>query len=307
MSNKTTGNLVGKAALVTGASRGIGAAIAKRLAADGASVAITYSKGAEAAASVVKAIEAAGGKALAIQADAVDAKAVKAAVEKTVATFGRLDVLVNNAGYANVSSIEDVAEDDFRAQIETNLFGVVNLTRAALPVMHRQRQGHIIQISSIGGRAATPGIGAYQTAKWAIGGFSEVLAREVAPLGIKVTVVEPGGMKTDWAGSSMRVDDISPDYQATVGQISAMRRSGGPTGRGDPAKIAQAILHIVAETSPPLRLLLGTDAVLLAKAASAARAKQDAAWEALSSSTDFDGEPPFGETDYGKALAAAIQ
>ena len=289
--------------LITGSSRGLGRALAEAVLEAGDSLAATARDPAQ----LHDLVERHGDRVRAVALDVTDPAAGRRAVADTVAAFGRLDVLVNNAGYANVSSIEDVAEDDFRAQIETNLFGVVNLTRAALPVMHRQRQGHIIQISSIGGRAATPGIAAYQTAKWAVGGFSEVLAREVAPLGIKVTVVEPGGMKTDWAGSSMRVDDISPDYQATVGQISAMRRSGGPTGRGDPAKIAQAILHIAAETSPPLRLLIGTDAVLLAKAAGAARAKQDAAWEALSTSTDFDGEPPFGETDYGKALAAAIQ
>ena len=127
--------------------------------------------------------------------------------------FGRIDVLVNNAGYANVNSIEDFAEDDFREQIETNLWGVINVTRAALPVLREQGSGHIIQISSVGGRDVLAGPRPLPTAKWAVEGFSGVLAKEVEPLGIHVTIVEPGGFSTDWSGRSMTVHATRDAYQ----------------------------------------------------------------------------------------------
>lgn len=149
--------------------------------------------------------------------------------------FGRLDVVVNNAGYGDIAPIEDVQDDAFRAQFETNFFGVYNVTRAALPVMRAQGAGHIIQFSSIGGRFGAPGLAAYQSAKFAVGGFSEVLAREVAPLGIKVTVIEPGGFRTDWAGSSMKIADIRPEYQATVGGLARYLRENTGKETGDPA------------------------------------------------------------------------
>src|SRR5262249_3309367 len=156
--------------------------------------------------------------------DVTDPAGAEAAVQAAVDAFGRLDVVVNNAGYADLAAVEDVTLDDFTAQVSTNLFGVVHVTKAALPVLRRQGSGHVIQISSVGGRLATPGLGAYQAAKWAVGGFSEVLAAEVRPLGIKVTVLEPGGMRTDWAGSSMNVPPISQAYQATVGAMARLHR-----------------------------------------------------------------------------------
>ena len=289
--------------MITGSSRGLGRALAEAVLAAGDSLAATAREPRQLADLVARY----GSKVRTIALDVTDARAAERAVAETVEAFGRLDVLVNNAGYANVAPIEDMAEEDFRAQLETNLFGVVNVTRAALPHLRRQRCGRIIQVSSIGGRTASAGIGAYQTAKWAGGGFSEVLAKEVAPFGIKVTVVEPGGMATDWAGSSMRVDDISPDYQQTVGQMSAMRQSGAPTGRGDPARVAQAILRHAAAPAPPLRLLVGTDALLVARALGAARAREDADWAWLGGTTDFEGAVPFDETEYGKALLAGLQ
>jgi 3-oxoacyl-[acyl-carrier protein] reductase len=196
MSSKTTGNLAGKVALVTGASRGIGAAIARRLAADGASVAITYSKGADAAASVVKAIEGAGGKALAIQADAVDADAVKAAVEKTVATFGQLDVLVNNAGTAIPKPFEESTLEELDRVIDLNLRGVFVATQAALK--HIGGGGRIIMIGScVGERNMTPGLAAYGATKGAVKMFTQGLSREVGNRGITVNNVQPGPIDTD--------------------------------------------------------------------------------------------------------------
>jgi len=217
--------------------------------------------------------------------DVTDRAAAEQAVHTVVDRFGRLDVLVNNAGYANVTSIEDADPADFRAQVDTNLFGVVNLTQAALPVLRAQRGGHVVQVSSVGGRMASPGLGAYQTAKWAVGGFSSVLAAEVAPLGIKVTVLEPGGMRTDWAGSSMRVDDVRPDYAATVGVSAERMGEQALTMASDPAKVAELLLRVVAMDEPPLRLLVGPDAYRYATAVGRALLESDERNRELSEST----------------------
>ncbi len=189
-------NLEGKIALVTGGSRGIGAAIAKRLAADGANVVITYTKGVEAAASVVKEIERTGGKAIAIQADATDAGAVEAAVEKTVATFGRLDVLVNNAGTAIPKRFEETTLEEMDRVVNTNVRGVFVATQAALK--HMQSGGRIIMIgSSVGERVLVPGLVPYSATKGAVKMFAQGLSREVGSRGITVNNVQPGPIDTD--------------------------------------------------------------------------------------------------------------
>jgi NAD(P)-dependent dehydrogenase (short-subunit alcohol dehydrogenase family) len=221
--------------------------------------------------------------------DVTDGAAARAAVGAATSAFGSLDVVVNNAGYIKADSVEDQPEDEFRRQFEINFFGVYNVTRAVLPVMHAQRDGHIIQISSIGGRRGTPGLGGYQSAKWAVGGFSEVLAREVAPLGIRVTCVEPGGMRTDMFGLSMLPERLAPDYEPTVGEVIRGTFGRAEGARGDPAKVARAILRLADEKQPPVHLLLGSDAVTAAAAALATRAEEDARWQALSLSTDRDG------------------
>jgi 3-oxoacyl-[acyl-carrier protein] reductase len=196
MSKNNAGKLEGKIAVVTGGSRGIGAAIAKRLAADGASVAITYSKGADAAVSVVKAIESAGGKAIAIQADAGDADAVRNAIERTVTTFGRLDVLVNNAGTAIPKTFEETTLDETDRMIDINLRGTLVATQAALK--HMKSGGRIIMIgSSVGERVLTPGLVAYSATKGAVKMFSQGLSREVGSRGITVNNVQPGPIDTD--------------------------------------------------------------------------------------------------------------
>jgi NAD(P)-dependent dehydrogenase (short-subunit alcohol dehydrogenase family) len=284
--------------LITGSSRGLGRDLAQAVLAAGHRLVATARKPQDLGDLVARYPE----RARAVALDVTDPAAARAAVEVATSAFGRLDVVVNNAGYANVSSIEDMAADDFRAQIETDFFGVVNVTRAALPVFRAQRDGHVIQISSIGGRIASPGLGAYQSAKWAVGGFSEILAKEVGPLGIRVTVVEPGGMRTDWAGSSMRIDEVRNEYQATVGARSKSLRENADIMRGDPAKVAQAVLRVALEKEPPLRLLLGSDAVFFAGAYAAARAEEDAKWKALSVSTDFDGLVDFSETPVARML-----
>lgn len=182
-------------------------------------------------------------------------------------------MVVNYAGYAAGGSVEDFPEDEFRAQIEANLFGVVNVTRAALPVLRRRRSGHIVQISSIGGRVGgTPGLSAYQSAKFAVEGFSEALASEVAPLGIKVTIVEPGGIRTGWAaGAATPVGRIGADYEQTVGQWLERFEAYSGNGPGDPARMAKALVDVVYAPAPPRRLLLGSDALDIALGAEEGR------------------------------------
>ena len=269
--------------LITGSSRGLGRALAEAVLAAGHNVVATARNPDQ----LRDLVDAHPGQARAVALDVTDREQAKGAIEATVEAFGRLDVLVNNAGYANVNSIEDFDEDDFRAQIETNLWGVINVTRAALPTLREQGAGHIIQISSVGGRDTAPGIGPYQTAKWAVEGFSGVLAKEVAPLGIKVTIIEPGGFRTDWAGASMTVHEVRDAYQPTVGAMAAYREQATPLG--DPVKGAAAILEIAQVPEPPLRLLLGSDAFAVARAADEAKIASDEAWKALTLSTDHDG------------------
>jgi NAD(P)-dependent dehydrogenase (short-subunit alcohol dehydrogenase family) len=229
-----------------------------------------------------------GDQVRAVALDVTDAAAARAAVRVALDEFGRLDVVANNAGYANSSPIEETPDDDFRAQIETNLFGVVNVTRAALPVLRGQSAGHFLQFSSIGGRVGgTPGLAAYQTAKFAVEGFSEVLSNEVKPFGVKVTIVEPGAFRTDWGGSSMRMAPVGVDYEPTVGAMHRYRQEADGKQPGDPARAARVLLDIVDLDEPPLRLLLGSDAVRLAAESSRARAAEADKWAALSVSTDF--------------------
>lgn len=273
-----------KVFLVTGSSRGLGREIVLAALAAGHRVAATARRPEQ----LNDLVERYGERVLPIALDVTDAEGAQRAVGAAMDAFGRLDVVVNNAGYANLVSVEDITADDFRSQLDTNLLGVVNVSKAALPVLREQGSGHVIQVSSVGGRTATPGLSAYQAAKWAVGGFSEVLAQEVAPLGIKVTVLEPGGMSTDWAGSSMAVPPISAAYQPTVGALAAMFGSTDLRPAGDPAKVAQVVLQVAELPEPPVRLLLGSDAVQYASLAAQARAASDAQWRELSVSTDHD-------------------
>ncbi|MGP4014548.1 SDR family NAD(P)-dependent oxidoreductase [Saccharopolyspora sp. 5N708] len=234
--------------------------------------------------------------------DVTDAGAARAAVARTLEEFGSLDVVVNNAGYRSVGSIEDMPEAEFRRNIEVNLFGVVNVTRAVLPVLRGQRGGHIFQISTIGGRRAQPGIAAYQTSKWAVGGFTEILAREVAPLGIRATLVELGGVRTGWSQDPLPQTEIRAEYRPTVGRFVATYNQNPDVQRGDPVKIAELIVAMADEPEPPVRLLLGSDAAWLAPQIRAARATEDEKWRHLSVSTDFDGLGDFAETEVAKMV-----
>jgi NAD(P)-dependent dehydrogenase (short-subunit alcohol dehydrogenase family) len=270
--------------LVTGSSRGLGRALVQAIADDGDNVVAT-ARNPEQLDDLVAGY---GGRVRTYALDVTDPQAARAAVDFAVREFGRLDVVVNNAGYANSAAIEEMAEDDFRAQLDTNLYGVVHVTRAALPVLRGQRAGVFVQVSSIGGRVGgSPGMGAYQAAKFAVEGFSEVLANEVEPLGIKVIIVEPGAFRTDWQGASMRRHEVGADYQDTVGRLHRYRDESDGAQQGDPARAAAAILAVVAEAKPPRRLLLGSDALSSALASGAERNAEAEQWAELSRSTDY--------------------
>jgi NAD(P)-dependent dehydrogenase (short-subunit alcohol dehydrogenase family) len=268
---------------ITGSSRGFGRSLAEAVLAHGDLLVATARHPQQLGDLVSKY----GEQMRAVPLDVTNPEQARTAIATAIDAFGRLDVVVNNAGYANVASIEETTEEDWRAQIETNLWGVINVTRAALPILRKQRSGHVVQVSSIGGRTGSAGLGPYQTAKWAVEGFSEVLSREVSPLGIKVTLIEPGSFRTDWGGSSMAYTEPSEDYRSTLeGRLEYHNQAGNEPG--DPAKAAQAIITIVNEANPPLRLLLGKDAVLLARRIDQAKLAETERWEKLSSSTNFD-------------------
>ncbi|MBD5788308.1 SDR family NAD(P)-dependent oxidoreductase [Cellulosimicrobium terreum] len=271
--------------MITGSSRGFGRELVAAALEGGGLVAAT----ARDARSLAPLVERYGAhRLLATRLDVTSADDARRAVAETVEAFGRLDVVVNNAGYANSAPIEEMPEDDFRAQVETNLYGVVNVTRAALPVLRTQRSGTFLQFSSVGGRVGgTPGMGAYQAAKFAVEGFSEVLAAEMRPLGIRVVLVEPGAFRTDWQGGSMTMYPVGPDYESTVGTIHEFRRSSQGNQPGDPARAARLLVDLVDHDELPMRLPLGAGAVDQILANEQRRIAETTDWAAFSRSADF--------------------
>jgi len=232
-----------------------------------------------------------GDRLLPVALDVTDPAQVQAAIAAGVERFGRLDVIVNNAGYANLAPIETGDDTDFRTQFETNFWGVYHVTKAVIPQLRTQGGGTVVQFSSVGGRVGgSPGIASYQAAKFAVDGLSRVLAVETAPFGVKVMVVEPSGFATDWAGSSMTVHDIPADYDTTIGTMHRRIRANTAGPAGDPVRAAQIIVAAVKRENPPAHLLLGTNAVDMALAYSHLQIEEATAWEAVSRSADF-GEP----------------
>jgi NAD(P)-dependent dehydrogenase (short-subunit alcohol dehydrogenase family) len=218
---------------------------------------------------------------LPIALDVNDRDADFAAVAQAHDHFGRLDIVVNNAGYGHFGFIEELSEQDARNQIETNLFGALWITQAALPYLREQRSGHIIQVSSIGGITAFQDVGIYHASKWALEGFSQSLAQEVAPFGIHVTLIEPGGFATDWAGSSSKRSTPLPDYADAHEQAQKWRaqRTAKP---GDPKASAKAVLKIVDAKEPPLRVFFGELPLQLARADYENRLKTWEEWQPVS-------------------------
>jgi NAD(P)-dependent dehydrogenase (short-subunit alcohol dehydrogenase family) len=221
-----------------------------------------------------------GDRILAQQLDVTDREAAFATVRAAHERFGRLDVIVNNAGYGQFGMVEELSEADLREQVETNLFGAVWVTQAALPILREQRSGHILQVSSIGGISAFPGIGAYHASKWALEGISQALAQEVESFGIKVTIIEPGGYSTDWSGPSAKRATPLPAYdQVRDAMKSAPPRQAGP---GDPVATRAAVLEIVDAERPPLRVFFGDGPLAVARRDYESRLATWAEWERLS-------------------------
>ncbi|MFJ6662492.1 SDR family NAD(P)-dependent oxidoreductase [Streptomyces sp. NPDC091383] len=272
---------------ITGSSRGFGRALVDAVLAAGDLVVATARRPEALAADLAEY----GDRVLTLALDVTSADAARAAVEAAVSRFGRVDVLVNNAGYANVSPIETTGDDDFRAQFETNFWGVYHVTKAALPVLREQGAGTVVQFSSIGGRVGgSPGIASYQAAKFAVDGFSRVLAAETAPFGVRVMVVEPSGFATDWAGSSMTVHEVPEAYDATVGAMNRLMRQNTAGAAGDPRRAAEIIVRTVRGGEVPGHLLLGVNAATMALDHSRRQLAEASAWERVSRSADF-GEP----------------
>jgi NAD(P)-dependent dehydrogenase (short-subunit alcohol dehydrogenase family) len=221
--------------------------------------------------------------------DVSDEAAARAAVSKAVDVFGRLDVLINNAGYGDTAPFEQVSSERFRALIETNFFGVVSMTRAAIPIMRQQKSGCILQISSVGGRIATPGNASYHAAKWAVGGFTEAVALEVASFGVRVCALEPGGMRTNWGNRAVAdVPTLLPEYEPSVGALLSTLAGYWGHETSDSKKVAQLILYLATKEQLPTHLLVGSDAVQYARVAEDKREFDAKAWLDVSISTDAE-------------------
>ncbi len=271
--------------LITGSSRGLGRAFVQAALEAGENVAAA-ARNVESLAGLKQRF---GHQVLPLRLDVTSESQALNAVKRTIEAFGKIDVLVNNAGYGNVAPIEDTSMEEFRAQIETNLFGVILMTKAVLPHFREQRSGHFIQVTSIAGRLGPAGRAPYAAAKWGVEGFSETLAKEVAPFGVRVTIVEPGGFRTDFAGASTTLREGRPEYDSTVGATARFQREYNGKQPGDPAKAALALLRLVSEENPPLRIVLGRDAYNAAEKNDLAKIELSKLWKEVSTSTDYEG------------------
>ena len=270
--------------LITGASRGFGTLITQQALAAGDAVIATARNPED--------IQARLGQhpnLLAVRLDVTREEDAHAAVAAGIRHFGQIDVLVNNAGYGVLGAVEETSASETERLFATNVFGLLNVTRAVLPHMRRQRSGHVINISSLGGYQAYMGWGVYGSTKFAVEGISEAMHQELAPLGIKVTVVEPGFFRTDFLDDQSLVKTALelPDYAATVGVMRHYAEAANHAQPGNPAKLAEALLAVANAANPPLRLALGSDAVARIEAKNSAVEQELAQWRDLSLSTDF--------------------
>lgn len=269
---------------ITGCSTGLGRELARAVLARGWRVAMTARKPEQ----VADLVEGNEERALAVRLDVNRRDEIAAAVRQAEERFGRIDVLANNAGYGYLAAIEEGEDEQIRAQFETNVFGPIGLIQAVLPGMRARRSGRIVNYSSIGGLVGFGATGFYHATKFALEGLSESLSVEVAPLGIRVTIVEPGPFRTDWAGRSIKESDVRiADYDATAGKRRAQTRAGSGNQAGDPVRAANAVIEAVSSDDPPLRLLLGKPALDLANGKlDRMRANFDA-WKETTLGADF--------------------
>lgn len=278
--------MAGKVWFLTGASRGFGLEIARAVLRQGDRVVATARRAEQIRAELPDA----GADLIAIDLDVTDSGQAARAVQAGVDAYGRIDVVVNNAGRGLLGAVEEASDAAVRAVYEVNVFGTLTVLRAVLPVLRRQRSGHIINISSVGGLLGSAGWGIYNSTKFAVEGFSEALAKEVTPLGIKVTIVEPGYFRTDFldASSLGTEETVIADYESTAGAMRAHALDVNHEQPGDPIKAAAAIVDIAAAAEPPLHLLLGTDCVKAVEAKTQELLADIDAWRAVSTSTDLD-------------------
>ena len=273
---------------ITGASSGFGEALADCVLAQGGRVVATFRKAGQATEFTAK--DAA--RTLGVVCDVTNEPQVKTAVADAIARFGRLDVVVNNAGYGSLGSIEEVPAEEVHRQFDVNVFGALHVLRAVLPQLRQQRSGHVLNITSIGGLKTFPGVGVYNASKFALEAIGESLSQQVGPLGIKVTNIEPSGFRTKWAGESATFAETHiDDYQATVGENLRGIQSYSGRQPGDPARAAQAMYDVAQLENPPLHLPLGKAAVKGAREKFAALAQELAQYEAMGDAADF----PAGE------------
>ena len=269
---------------ITGASSGFGDAFARYALAEGFHVVAT----ARDTAKLSSIADLAPERVLVERLDVTQPEEATAAVHAAVRRFGRIDVLINNAGYGIVGAIEETPDAELRAQMETNFFGAVAVTRAALPTLRAQGSGAIVNISSLGGQLSVPGFGAYSASKFALEGMSEALSAELAPFGIKVLIVEPGAFRTNLAGAAMKHMPVLAPYREVVGGTRDFARSMHESQQGDPMKAAEAIAIALAAERTPLRLQLGTDAVEAVRAHSEQLLSDLRAWQAIAADTKID-------------------
>jgi NAD(P)-dependent dehydrogenase (short-subunit alcohol dehydrogenase family) len=273
---------------ITGSSTGFGQVLAEEVLKAGGKVIATARNRDKVADLEVKYPQ----KAKALALDVTNAGQVDSAVTQALAQFGQVDVLVNNAGYGVAGAIEEVSEAESMPMFETNVFGLLLVTRAFLPHLRKQRSGHILNLSSIGGLVASPGMGYYNATKFAVEGISEALAAELAPLGIHVTIIEPGPFRTDFLGRSGVVAETRiADYDATAGNMRKYFAENDGKQKGDPVRGVHAMMQVVESPNPPLRLLLGASALKRLRSKLANWEKEIAAWEQVALGADFpDGE-----------------
>ena len=271
--------------LITGVSSGFGRALAEAVLERGEQVAGTLRH-----AEQVEAFEnLAPGRVKALLVDVTEERQVRSGVDEALNAFGQVDVLVNNAGYGLLGAVEETSDAEARAQLETNFFGALSVTRTLLPHFRERRAGHILNISSMGGFLGVTGFGLYSASKFALEGLSEALAQEVAPLGIKVTIVEPGPFRTNWAGPSMRqTSQVIDDYSATTGEMREQIGQLDGNQGNDPAKAAAAMIRAVNSDSPPQRLVLSPEALEAVQGKLKSMDEELGAWAEVSRSTRFD-------------------
>jgi NAD(P)-dependent dehydrogenase (short-subunit alcohol dehydrogenase family) len=269
--------------LVTGTSSGFGRAIAEAVVANGDQLVAAVRRpeaNQDLAAQAPSRVQV-------VPTDVTDRAQLRAAVDTAVDAFGRIDVVVHNAGYGLLAGIEEATDEQIRAQHDVNLFSVFELTRYVLPVMRRQHSGHLIFLSSVAGQLGAPGLAWYDATKFAVEGFAEALAAEAQPINVKVTIFEPGNFRTGWAGRSMVKAEPVGAYAPAIDPVRELFAGLDGNQPGDPAKVAQAMLRVVAESEPPLRLVMGADALDMIRDKLERQAQEMATWEWLSTDSEF--------------------